>query len=231
MEGQQSIPSMAISIRGLAKQIGNRLILDDINLDVPIGEFYGILGPNGAGKSILLRTICGLVLPTKGEIYVFGERIGKDIEFPRDLGALIEGPGLLPQYNGFRNLELLSKIRNRIDKSRIVESIRLVGLDPYDRRPTKAYSTGMRQRLGIALAIMEKPKLLILDEPISGLDPQGIDDIHEVLKIIHDEGNTILITSHSREEIDLLCDKAFIITTGILSPINPPDNFHQPPRD
>ncbi|MDD5369616.1 MAG: ATP-binding cassette domain-containing protein [Anaerolineaceae bacterium] len=212
--------SIAINVTHVSKKINGRLLLDEINLFIPEGKIYGIIGPNGAGKSILLRVICGLVLPTIGEVTVFNKKIGRDVEFPPSLGALIDSPGLLPNFSGYQNLLLLSKIRNSISKERIRDTINLVGLDPYDRRPTKTYSTGMRQRLGIALAIMENPRLLILDEPITGLDTKGVDDIHEILRKHNQQGVTILITSHSREEIDIMCDASFFMNSGRLTQLS-----------
>jgi ABC-2 type transport system ATP-binding protein len=217
MDMQTAISENAISVENVTKQIGGRVLLEEINLHIPVGSISGIIGHNGAGKSILLRIISGLVFPTAGVVKIFGETLGKEIEFPRNFGALIEEPGLLPQYSGFDNLFFLSKIRNRMDAENIRETIRLVGLDPFDKRPTKIYSTGMRQRLGIATAIMENPDLLLLDEPISGLDPQGIEDIHKLLQSIHKKGVTILLTSHSREEIDSLCDASYVMNSGKLS--------------
>ena len=210
----------AISVTNLTKQIKGRVILEDINFRIPVGSIAGIIGHNGAGKSMLLRVISGLVFPTSGEVKIFDELLGKDIEFPRNIGALIEEPGLLPQYSGFDNLLLLSKIRNIVNKDSIKDTIKSVGLDPDDKRPTKSYSTGMRQRLGIAIAIMENPNLVLLDEPSSGLDPEGIENIHQLLQKLNEKGVTILFTSHSLEEIDLLTNIAFEMKSGKLFPLH-----------
>lgn len=214
-----AISECAISVDNVSKKINGRILLDGINLNVPVGSISGILGHNGAGKSMLLRIISGLVFPTSGEVRIFGKILGKDIEFPVNTGILIEEPGLLPQYSGFENLFLLSRIRNLIDKKRIQDIIQLVGLDPYDKRPTKNYSTGMRQRLGLAIAIMENPELLLLDEPITGLDPQGVEEIHELLQGLNKKGVTILLTSHSKEEVNLLCDAVYQMNSGKLVPV------------
>jgi ABC-2 type transport system ATP-binding protein len=219
MDSPTSISQDAITVEHVTKQIGGRVILDDINLNLPVGSTSGITGHNGAGKSILLRVICGLVFPTSGKVKIFGEELGKEIEFPRNCGTLIDEPGLLPQYSGFDNLYLLSRIRNRVDRENIQDTIRLVGLDPYDKRPAKNYSTGMRQRLGIAIAIMENPDLLLLDEPTSGLDQQGVKDIHQLLQNVHKRGVTILLTSHDRNEVDLLCDAMYEMNSGKLMPL------------
>jgi len=210
-----------IEVEGVCKRIGKRLILDDVRLEVPEGQIYGITGPNGAGKSMLLRVICGLVLPNDGRVSVFGEEIGREAEFPQETGALIETPGFLRHYSGFRNLWLLAMIRAQITKEEIDGTIRLVGLDPHDRRPVRTYSTGMRQRLGIAQALMEKPRLLVLDEPTKGLDREGVRDVHRLLKGLQSEGKTILLTSHSKEEIQNLCDAVFLIEKGHLDFLQP----------
>lgn len=204
-------------VEGVSKRIGSRLILEDVCLQMSAGQSYGISGPNGSGKSMLLRVICGLVRPTTGRVQVFGEEIGTEVEFPKETGALIETPGFLPNYSGFVNLQFLAMIRNQITKDEIAATIRLVGLNPEDRRPVRTYSTGMRQRLGIAQALMERPRLLILDEPSNGLDREGIRDIHRILKELKSQGVTILLTSHSREEIQTLCDASFLMDTGNLT--------------
>ncbi len=217
IEQTTSKAELAIAVEGVSKQIGDRLILDGIHLNVPAGKIFGISGPNGSGKSMLLRVICGLVRPTRGRVWVFGREIGKDVEFPNETGVLIETPGFLPHYSGLRNLQLLAMIRNKISSEDIVNTIRLVGLDPFEPKPVRTYSTGMRQRLGIAQAIMENPKLLLLDEPTNGLDREGIKDVHRLLKKLRADGVTILLTSHSREEIDELCDTEFVMENGRLS--------------
>lgn len=215
-----STSQVVVSIKNVTKRIGHRIILERISLEIPAAQIYGISGPNGAGKSMLLRVMSGLVRPSEGEAVVFGEKIGHDIEFPQHTGILIERPGFLPNYSGMKNLELLALIRNQITKEEIISTLRLVGLDPYDTRLVKTFSTGMLQRLGIAQAIMEKPRLLLLDEPTNGLDLEGIKDVHRLLKELRFDGVTILLTSHSRQEIDELCDAEFLLENGRLSSIH-----------
>jgi ABC-2 type transport system ATP-binding protein len=186
-------------------------------LEVPVGQIYRLSGPNGAGKSIFLRVICGLVRPDEGGVSVFGEKIGKDVEFPRETGALIESPGLLPHYSGFENLRLLAMIHNQVAREDIAVTMRLVGLDPNDRRPVRTYSTGMCQRLGIAQALMEKPRLLLLDEPTTSLDRDGVRDVHRLLLDLRSTGVTILLTSHSQAELQALCDTTFVMERGRLT--------------
>ena len=208
----------ALRIINLCKTISKREILKNINLTVNIGDSVGIVGANGSGKSMLFKAICNLITPTAGEVYVFGERVGTKGKFPGDVGILIESPGFLPNLSGLNNLSLLASIRNNIQKEDVENAIALVGLDPKDKRPTKKYSMGMRQRLNIAQALMEKPKFLILDEPMNGLDRQGVADIHALLKKLREEEKlTLLLTSHHPEDIEVLCDKVYIMDNGILS--------------
>lgn len=208
----------ALKIINLCKTISKREILKNINLTVNAGDAVGIVGANGSGKSMLFKAICNLITPTAGEVYVFGERVGTRGKFPSDVGVLIESPGFLPNLSGFNNLSLLASIRNKIKKEDVENAIALVGLDPKDKRPTKKYSMGMRQRLNIAQAIMEKPKFLILDEPMNGLDRQGVADIHALLKKLREEEKlTLLLTSHHPEDIEALCGKVYNMDNGILS--------------
>lgn len=208
-----------VSLKGVSKQIKGRTILKDIDLQVEAGVICGIRGHNGSGKSMCLRVIAGLVKPTQGTVEVFGRLVGRDIEFPDSTGAVIDGPGVLLDYSGMKNLEMLASIRNIVSKSQIREAMVAVGLDPDDRRPVRAYSTGMRQRLGLAQAIMESPKLLLLDEPTSGIDANGVTEIHHLLKQLKTQGVTMVITSHNREEIEGLCDQVFEMSGGLLSPV------------
>lgn len=209
---------MAIEVEGVSKQIGRRKVLDDVTFVVAPGERVGLVGPNGAGKSMLLRVICGLVRPSAGRVRVWGREIGRDVEFPPDTGALIETPGFLPQYSGFRNLWLLAMIRNAISPDEVRAAMQRVGLDPDDPRPVRAYSTGMRQRLGLAQAIMEKPRLLLLDEPTSNIDPEGMEEIHRLLLALNREGTTLVITSHRLAEVERLCERVYEMDRGRLRP-------------
>lgn len=206
----------AVNLLNVSKTIRGRLILDNVSLQIKTGESTGIYGMNGSGKSMLLRVISGLVLPDSGTVHVFGNRIGRDTEFPPDLGAMIDGPGFLLDRSGLQNLQLLASIRNLISSQRIVEALSLVGLDSSDKRPVKAYSTGMRQRLGIAQAIMEHPKLLMLDEPTSALDADGARQIEIILEEMQKQGVTIIIVSHKASELDTLCGSTYKMHDGKL---------------
>jgi len=205
-----------VHVKNVTVRMKNQVVLERINLQLDEGKIYGIIGRNGSGKTMLLRVLCGLVRPSEGEVWVLGREIGRAGAFPDEVGAVIETPGFLPQYSGLKNLKLLASLRNRIDEDDIREAIRLVGLDPENKKPVRTYSLGMRQRLGLAQAIMEKPRLLLLDEPSNGLDQEGVRDLHILLRNLRSKGVTILLTSHSREEIETLCDAVYYMERGRL---------------
>jgi ABC-2 type transport system ATP-binding protein len=209
----------AIQLTNISKRIKDRTILNNVSFEMPEGMIYGISGPNGSGKSMLLRVICGLVLPEKGRVEVLGDLIGIDREFPRHTGILIETPGFLNNYSGQDNLRLLGMINGQVNRAEISQILSTVGLDPDDKRPVRTYSTGMRQRLGLAQALMENPRLLILDEPTNGLDRQGVKEMHQVLKDLNAGGVSILISSHSKEELERLCRRTYWMERGTLEPL------------
>lgn len=205
-----------VEIKNLSKTIKNTKILKNISVTFEKGKIYGIIGKNGSGKSMLFKAICGLINLSDGQIKVFDEII-KDGNFPKDTGIIIEHPGFLPQYSAFKNLKFLASIRNTISNEEIKNVISLVGLNPDDEKAVKKYSLGMKQRLGIAQAIMEEPKLLILDEPMNALDSDGINLIREILLKLKDKSVTILLTSHNKEDIDILCDSIYTMEDGVLN--------------
>jgi ABC-2 type transport system ATP-binding protein len=208
-----------ISARDIHKSFGKKIVLDRLDFELPAGQIYAICGANGSGKSVFLRILVGLVRPTAGQATVFGQQIGSEVEFPRSTGALIDHPGFLLNESGLRNLLLLAKISGGATPAKIAETMYFVGLNPHDCKPFRTYSVGMRQRLGLAQAIMEDPELLILDEPTAGLDFDGQREIYDYLIELRRQGKTILITSHSQAEIKLLCDRAFLLADGRLAPI------------
>lgn len=199
------------------KQFGRKTILESINFEIEANQIIGICGANGSGKSVFLRILSGLILPTQGRVTIFGETLGKQIEFPHSIGILIDSPGLLLNENAWQNLYNLALISGNVNPSRIEEVITQVGLDPHDPKPVGVYSTGMRQRLGIAQALLEDPYFLILDEPTNGLDFDGQDMIHVLLKALRNRGKTILITSHSRDEMSKVCDQTYLMAEGKLA--------------
>ncbi len=192
-------------------------ILTDINVEFDKGRIHGLIGRNGSGKTMLMKCICGFVKPTGGTISVGGKRIGKDVDFPENVGIIIETPGFIPYYSGLKNLKLLADLRGKISKDDIRKTMEQVGLDPNLKRHVGKYSLGMRQRLGLAQAIMENPELLILDEPMNGLDKDGVKDMRQYLLDLKAQGKTILIASHSAEDIDVLCDTVCEMDKGVLT--------------
>ena len=173
---------MRIEISHMYKKISKNIVLNDINLILESGNIYGFVGKNGSGKTMLMRALCGLILPSQGVVKIDDKYLGKDISFPNSVGALIDSPGFISTYNGFKNLNFLAKIQNIIGDQEIKQVMEKVGLDPEDKRPYKKYSFGMRQRLGIAAAIMEKPNFLILDEPFNGLDEEILLIVKQIIK-------------------------------------------------
>ena len=209
----------AIQVKNLSKDFGQDRVLKCINRDFESGKIHGIVGNNGSGKTVLMKCICGFLLPTEGTVIVNGRRVGKDVDFPPDLGVIIETPGFLPGVTGVKNLEILASLKKKIGLSEIAEAIRRVGLDPHMKKPVGKYSLGMRQRLGIAQAIMEDPSLLILDEPLNGLDKHGVAEMRKLIKGLSAEGKTILLASHNQGDIDELCDTVCEMDAGVMTSI------------
>ena len=206
--------SSVIKIEHLTKKFGEAVVLDDISMELIPGKIYGLVGRNGSGKTMLMKHILGFVHPTSGKIFVDGKEIGKDIDMPQNVGAIIENPGFLPEYSGFKNLKFLAMIRGKIGNDEIKEAIRLVGLDPESKKHVGKYSLGMRQRLGLAQALMENPDILLLDEPLSGLDNDGVREMYELLLKQREQGRLLVIASHSKEDIEVLCDEIFRFDKG-----------------
>lgn len=209
----------AIQAKHVVKQFQKTTVLNDITVSFGKGEIHGLIGRNGSGKTVFMKCICGFMKPTSGEITVDGKQIGNDVDIPQNLGAIIEAPGFLPGYSGFKNLKLLADIRKKAGNAAIAAAMERVGLDPKNKKHVSKYSLGMRQRLGIAQAIMENPDILILDEPMNGLDNHGVEDIRALLLELKKEGKTILIASHSTEDIDILCDTVHEMDAGVLKTV------------
>jgi len=205
-----------IYVKNVYKVFGDHQVLDNISIAFEKSKIHGLIGRNGSGKTMLLKCICGFVPITSGNIIVNGKRIGKDIDVPNDVGIIIESPGFLPNYSGYKNLRFLASINNNISREKIKASIKRVGLDSDSKKWVGKYSLGMRQRLGIAQAIMENPSILILDEPMNGIDKQGIKDMHELLLQLKEEGKTIILASHNSEDINTLCDTVCEMDSGKL---------------
>ncbi|ADY54481.1 ABC transporter related protein [Syntrophobotulus glycolicus DSM 8271] len=205
-----------IEIIDLNKIVKGNEILKNINLSLEKGKIYGFCGRNGSGKTMLFRAICGLIKPTSGEVRMNNKVLHKDISFPESVGAIIESPGFWNDYTGYTNLKTLAAIKNIISDTDIKNSLKKVGLNPEDRRTYKKYSLGMKQRLGIAQAIMEKPDLIILDEPTNALDKEGVLMVRNLLLEEKARGATILIASHNPQDIEILADHIYEMRDGEL---------------
>lgn len=205
-----------IQIKKLSKKFKEETVLKNITISFERDQIHGIVGRNGSGKTMMFKCICGFIPPTEGEIYVNGKKIGKDTDVPDDVGIIIEAPGFLPNYDGFHNLKFLAAIRGKISDEQIKEAIKTVGLDPDSKKHVSKYSMGMRQRLGIAQAIMEDPRLLILDEPFNGLDISGVEEMRQILLSLKENGKTILVASHYKEDVDFLCDTVIRMDKGVI---------------
>lgn len=208
-----------IDVRNVFLTLGKTEILKDISVSFECGKIHGLIGRNGSGKTMLMKCICGFVKPNSGEITVDGKRVGKDCDFPQSMGVIIETPAFIPYYSGYKNLKLLAELRGKIGGEEIKNTMHRVGLAPEIKRPVRKYSLGMRQRLGLAQAIMENPDLLILDEPMNGLDKEGVQDMRQYLLDLKSQGKTILIASHSAEDIDTLCDTVCEMDNGKLQKV------------
>lgn len=210
----------AIRVNNVKLTIKNDTILSYVNVNFERGKIHGLVGRNGSGKTMLMKCICGFVRPTSGEIFVNDAKIGKDVDFPQNVGIIIETPGFIPYYSGYRNLKILAGLRKKIGKEEILDSLETVGLKGAEHKLVRKYSLGMRQRLGLAQAMMEKPDIFILDEPMNGLDNEGVEKMREILLALCKEGKTILLVSHNSEDIQTLCDEIYDMDHGILSKRN-----------
>ena len=206
-----------IVIENLVKKFQNTVILDHINISFEKGKIYGIVGYNGSGKTVLFKCICGFMKPSEGKITVNGKVIGQDTDMIPDAGIIIEQPAFINGLSGIRNLEMLYMILQKKNRKRLEEVMRLVGLDSSMKKPVDKYSLGMKQRLAIAQAIMEDPSLLILDEPMNGLDKSGVAEMRSLFDRLRNEGKTIVFASHNREDISVLCDEVYEMENGSLT--------------
>ena len=206
-----------ISVKNVSKIINDTDILKNINIEFEEGKIYGIYGHNGSGKTMFFRTLCGLIKPSNGTIEINGDILHKDIDFPKSIGVLIENPSFWRDYTGIEVLETLAKIKDIASKDDIINALNRVGLDYKDKRVLRKYSLGMKQRLGIAQAIMEDQKIIILDEPFNGLDKNGCNQIKNLLMELKSPDRLILLTSHIEGDIDSLSDYIFEFSDGMIS--------------
>ena len=209
----------AIIVQNVTREFKKQVVLNDVSIDFDMGKIYGIIGRNGSGKTVLLKCILGLLSPSSGTVTVNGKVIGKDIDFPNNAGFIIETPGFLQNYSGLKNLKYLASIRKKVDDKTIRKFMELVGLNPDDKKTVGKYSLGMRQRLGIAQALMENPDIIILDEPMNALDHVGVDEIRKVILKMKEQGKLIIIASHIREDIEVLCDEVYEMKDGTMEKV------------
>lgn len=206
-----------ISLKQVSKSFYGRRVLSDVSLDIEKGSTVGIVGANGSGKSVLFNLICGFLVPDSGQVYVRGQSLGKGRDFPENVGVLINAPGFIGLNTGLQNLRYLAGIRGVAGEKEIRNAMQKAGLDPEDKTKVEHYSLGMRQKLGIAQAIMENQDILILDEPFNALDYKTYNDTKEIIRILQAEGRTILMTSHNYEDLETLCTHIYGIDEGELS--------------
>ncbi|MCD8187750.1 MAG: ABC transporter ATP-binding protein [Ruminococcus sp.] len=205
---------MKIEVKELTKILSGNKIIDNINITMESGRVYGLCGYNGCGKTMLMRLIAGLITPTSGSVSYDGQILGKKLNFPPSIGILIENPAFLDSRSGFDNLKLLASIKGKADKDKIADTIRRVGLDPDDKKKYRKYSLGMKQRLGIAAAIMESPDLVILDEPTNALDSKGVELTQNLIRKECERGALVIMTCHDREILENVSDVIYTIEHG-----------------
>lgn len=206
---------MKIEIRNVTKVIKKTKVIDNVDITFEGGKIYGLSGKNGCGKTMLMRLISGLIYPTEGEVVIDGKIIGKDCSFPKSIGLLIENPAFLEEYTAYENLRMLNGVGgNRLDKEEILSLIQSVGLDPHDSRKYYKFSLGMRQRLGIAAAIMGKPDVILLDEPINAIDEDGVSEIRDIVRRLSGEDRIIIIACHDKEEMEYMADEIIYMKDG-----------------
>ena len=205
---------LEVELKHVTKVLNGRVILDDVSLWFTPGMIYGLRGKNGCGKTMLMRTICGFIRPTKGEVLINGKRLYKQIDFPPSIGALIENPSFLDEYTGQKNLELLQSLYGNVKRESVLYALERVGL--YEEKDKKygKYSLGMKQKLGIAYAILDEPDLIVLDEPINALDEESVELIRRILLELRGKGKIIIIACHDREELNYLSDKIYVMREG-----------------
>lgn len=205
---------MQIRFNRYTKILGSNRVIDDVSLTMESGKVYGFKGQNGSGKTMLMRAICGLLLPTQGNVTIDGKIVGKDISFPESVGLLLENPAFINGYSGFKNLKMIASVGKKINDKQISEAMEKVGLNPKDKRPYRKYSLGMKQKLGVACAIMEEPDLVILDEPLNALDEAGVSCVKGIVCEAKERGALVIVTCHDNEELYEMSDEIFILEGG-----------------
>ena len=204
---------MSIEFRNVSKKLGNNIVINNVNIEIKKGIVTGLKGINGSGKTMMMRLIAGLIYATKGEVIIDGKVLGKDISFPPSIGLMLENPAFLPGYNGFDNLKMLASIKGEIKDEKIDEILETVGLSTIDKKYRK-YSLGMKQRLGIAAAIMEEPDIILLDEPTNSLDASGVEMVQKIVAREKERGATVILSCHDSALLESMCDEIFNIEVG-----------------
>lgn len=203
-----------IIIKNVSKRYNKQLVLDNINMELTSGHIYGFAGINGSGKTVLMKCICGLTMPTSGSIYVDGKQIGKDIDFPESIGALIETPGFIEYYNAMDNMRSLASIKKITTEEQIIVLLENVGLNPNEKKKVKKYSLGMRQKLGIAMAILDDPNIIILDEPFNALDKKSVSNVKDIILGLKADNKLVILSSHDGVLLEEVTDKIYEIEEG-----------------
>ena len=207
---------MKIEISEYTKKFKKNIVLDNISLTMQSGNIYGLQGHNGSGKTMLMRAICGLILPDSGYIKIDGKRLGKDISFPESLGFLLESPSFLGNFSALENLKKLSSLKNKTNEETLCQLLLQVGLDPYDKKKYKKFSLGMKQKLGIACAIMDSPNLILLDEPFNALDKDSVQTIKKIILRLRTPNRIIILSCHNKNDLMQLSDIIFELDNGKL---------------
>ena len=208
---------MAIKLKDVSKNFKDIEVLKNISVEFEKGKIHGIIGRNGSGKTVMFKAICGFIPIDSGEIWIRGRKLWKEMDMPSDIGIIIDSSGFLPYYSGLKNLKFLASLNRKIDIEKIHKTMLKVGLDPNSKKHVSKYSMGMRQRLSIAQAIMENQDIIILDEPMNGLDKIGVKEIRNLLLDLKNESKTIILASHNTEDIKILCDSVYEMENGILT--------------
>lgn len=209
----------AVKLVKVSKSFGKERVLKEISHSFETGKIHGIVGFNGSGKTVMFKCICGFLKPDSGYVNVQGKQIGKEVDFPKSLGMIIESPGFLPHLSGYVNLKRLANLQKIIGKEEVMDAITRVGLDPCSKKKVGQYSLGMRERLGIAQAIMENQELLILDEPFNGLDKRGVTDVCRLFEELREQGKTILLAAHNMPDMEGFCDTICEMDAGVLTQV------------
>jgi ABC-2 type transport system ATP-binding protein len=209
----------AVYLHQVEKRFGDKTAIYPVTLGLEAGKITGLIGCNGSGKTVLIKMICGLMRPTRGTIEVMGDPVSLNRRSRASIGAIIETPGIIPEFSGYKNLKFLAGLTHRADEQAIWHALRVSGLEQDAHKRAGKYSLGMRQRLGIAQAIMEDPEILLLDEPMNGLDRKGTDDMRQLFQALRAQGKTILLASHNALDIDMLCDSVYQVENGRVTPV------------